>query len=84
MVELPAMIEDELAVEHETGIIKYDKKEQEHNALEDVYLGDGTKVPAQPEPVRLPDIENGKTNSSSNQNALKYIDCIKKNQRITI
>ena len=33
MIELPAMIDDELAVKHETGNIKYDKKEDKNKML---------------------------------------------------
>ena len=38
-------------------------------------------MPAELESARIPDIENGETNSFNNRNALKYNPCIKNNQR---
>ena len=81
MIELPAMIDDELAVKHDTGNIKYDKKGQEQNALENVHLGNTTKVSAEPESAIIPGVENGKNNRVINHRALKYTPCAKENQR---
>ena len=44
--ELPTMKKDDLALRLEPGNIPCDRKKQEHNALEDIYSGDGTKVSA--------------------------------------
>ena len=56
---LPTMTQplDELAFRLETGIVPHDIKRQEHNALEDINLGD--------------DIKEGETNGFDNQNAMK-------------
>ena len=68
--ELPTIKKDELAPRLEPGNIQCDRKG--HDALEDIYLGDDTKVSAEPESARIPDIKRGEANGFDNRNAMKY------------
>ena len=57
MIELPAMIDDELTAELDTSDVKYDKKNQEQDALEDVQPRSTAKTP-KPEKTVTSGIKN--------------------------
>ena len=49
MIELPALIDDELTAELDTVNDQYDEKDQEQDALEDVHSRSTTKISTKPE-----------------------------------
>ena len=66
MIELPALIDDELTAELDTVNDQYDEKDQEQDALEDVHSRSTTKILTKPEKTVTSGIKNENSQRGNN------------------